>query len=288
MRLACSSRSVFARLNDAWRRWPVNLRVGIVLMLFQLLIAMIGPIVAPYGYAEIGVGVPATGSSWNHPMGIDQLGRDVLSRVLFGARIVLPLAVSGTLLGVISGAMVGSVTAYMGGWTDELTQRIFETLISVPYLVLGLIVVSSVNSKLSGSAVLLSLVVGLVYFPRVGRISRAAAFEFMGRDFITIARLRGEPAWSVVLHELLPNTAGTLIVEFAVRLGYAPVLIGAFGFLGFGLRPPIPEWGGMISENRDLLLAAPVTVIGPGSALALMVISFNIFSDGVARAIGQS
>jgi peptide/nickel transport system permease protein len=136
--------------------------------------------------------------------------------------------------------------------------------------------------------VLVVLVVALVYAPRIARMARAAAIEITTRDFVTVARLRGERPLSVVLRELLPNASSVLLVEFALRAGYAPVLIGSLGFLGFGLRPPTPEWGLMISENRALLIVSPITVIGPGLALASLVVGLNLFTEGLARIVGRT
>jgi peptide/nickel transport system permease protein len=119
-------------------------------------------------------------------------------------------------------------------------------------------------------------------------MARSAALDIITRDFVTIAKLRGESAWSVVRRELLPNATGTLLVEFSLRAGYAPALIGSLGFLGFGIRPPLPEWGLMISENRSLILAQPITVIGPGLALASLIVGLNMFTEGLARILGRT
>src|SRR5215813_10056435 len=119
-------------------------------------------------------------------------------------------------------------------------------------------------------------------------MARAAAMDIATRDYVTVARLRGESAWSVVRRELLPNATGVLLVEFALRAGYAPVLIGSLGFLGFGMRPPSPEWGLMMSENRNLLVVSPVTVLGPGLMLASLVVGLNLFTEGLARILGRT
>ena len=135
---------------------------------------------------------------------------------------------------------------------------------------------------------LVVLVVALVYAPRIARMARAAALDIVTRDFVTVARLRGESAWSVMRRELLPNATSVLLVEFALRAGYAPVLIGSLGFLGFGLRPPTPEWGLMISENRALIIVSPITVLGPGLMLASLVVGLNLFTEGLARILGRT
>ena len=141
---------------------------------------------------------------------------------------------------------------------------------------------------LSPAKILVILVVALVNAPRIGRIARSAAIDIATRDFVTVARLRGEHAWSVMRRELVPNATGVLLVEFALRAGYAPVLIGSLGFLGFGMRPPTPEWGLMISENRSLLMISPITGLGPGIALASLVVGLNLFTEGLARILGRS
>ena len=124
--------------------------------------------------------------------------------------------------------------------------------------------------------------------PRIARMARAAALEIVTRDYVTVAKLRGESAWSVVRRELLPNATSVLLVEFALRAGYAPVLIGSLGFLGFGVRPPTPEWGLIMSENRSLITFAPITVLGPGLMLASLVVGINLFTEGLARILGRT
>ena len=256
--------------------------------MFWLLVALVGALWTPYGYSQLGAGLPLSGVSWDHPFGIDQLGRDVFSRVLYGTHIVILLALAGTSLGVVAGALIGLVTAYIGGWLDEVVQRFAEAFISIPFLVLALLVIALAGPELSGDPILIVIVVAFVYTPRIARMARAAALDIITRDFVTIAKLRGESAWSVVRRELLPNTTGTLLVEFSLRAGYAPALVGSLGFLGFGIKPPIPEWGLMISENRALILAQPITVIGPGIALASLIVGLNMFTEGLARILGRT
>ena len=270
-----------------WRRAPASLRIGGAILLAHVLVAATGPLWAPYGYGQMGVGLPLSGPAWAHPFGIDQLGRDIFSRIVHGGHVVILLSLSGTLLGLLVGAVVGLWSGYVGGWADEAIQRLVEVLISVPFLVLALISIAAAG-PLVGNPLLVAGVVALVYAPRIARMARAAALDIVGRDYVTAARLRGEGAWSVMRRELLPNAAGVLLVEFALRAGYAPVLIGSLGFLGFGMRPPTPEWGLMISENRALLLVAPSAVLAPGLTLASLVIGLNLFTDGLSRLLGRT
>jgi peptide/nickel transport system permease protein len=269
-----------SRRRRAWRRAPLSFRIGITILLVQVLVAAIGPFVIPYGPAQLGTGKPLAGMSWAHPFGVDQLGRDIFSRTLHGGHVVIALSVSGTALGLLSG--------YLRGFFDEVLQRFNETLISIPFLVLGLIAVAAAGPTWAGSPLLVIFVVALVYVPRVSRMARSIAIEISLRDFVTVARLRGESAWSVMRHELLPNATGVLLVEFALRAGYAPILIGSLGFLGFGMRPPTPEWGLMMSENRNLLITSPATVLGPGILLALLVVGLNLSTEGLARIFGRT
>lgn len=271
-----------------WRQMPLSFRIGSFILLVHLVIAVTGPFWAPYGYSQMGAGAPLSGMSFAHPFGIDQLGRDVFSRVVHGTWIVISLSLAGTLLGTVIGAIIGLLSGYVGGWIDEVVQRILEALISIPFLVLALIAIAAAGTDYSGNPVLLVMVVALVYAPRIARMARAAAIDIATRDYVTVARLRGEKAWSVMRRELLPNATSVLLVEFALRAGYAPVLIGSLGFLGFGLRPPTPEWGLMISENRALLIVSPSTVLGPGFALASLVVGLNLFTEGLARVLGRT
>jgi peptide/nickel transport system permease protein len=267
---------------------PLGLKIGAILVAAHLVLAVIGPFVAPYGPGEIGTGLPLSPISFAHPMGVDQLGRDVFSRVLYGSHIVILLSFAGTALGLAIGSAVGLLSAYMGGIFDEFVQRVIEAFVSIPYLVLGLLAVYAAGPGLSGQPILMVMVIAIVYAPRIARMARAAALDIVTKDYVTAARLRGETAWSVIWHDLMPNTTSTLLVEFALRTGYAPALIAAFGFLGFGVQPPTPEWGLLISENRDLILIAPATVLGPGLALASLVVAINMMTEGLARILGRS
>ena len=285
---ASAPRQTPVRYHTLWSQTPQSFRIGLIVLLVHLIVAITGPFWAPYGYSQMGTGIPLSGMSWAHPFGIDQLGRDVFSRVVHGSHIVILLSLSGTAIGLLVGAVMGLLSGYLGGWFDNLLQRLLEALISIPFLVLALIAIASAGPELSGNPILVVLVVALVYAPRIARIARAAAMDIATRDFVTVARLRGESAWSVIRRELLANATGVLLVEFALRAGYAPVLVGSLGFLGFGLRPPTPEWGLMISENRALIIITPITVLGPGLALASLVVGLNLFTEGLARILGRT
>jgi len=251
-------------------------------------VAISGPFWVPYDPTAFGVGIPFSPPSADHLVGADQLGRDVFSRVISGTPIDLFLALTSTFAALLIGASLGLLSGYVGGWFDETLMRLFDGLISIPLLIFALLIIAAAGPEQSGSILLLIGVVALVYMPRIARMARAVAIDLATRDFVTVARTRGESPWSIVRRELLPNATGVLLVEFGVRAGYAPIIIGSLGFLGFGARPPSPEWGLMISENRAAIMADPIVVLAPAVALALLVIGLNLLTDGVARVVGRS
>jgi len=257
--------------------------VAAAVLLLYVFTALTGGMWAPSSPTAI-AGRPFVPPGRGHLLGTDQLGRDVFSRVVHGARPVLALALSATALGVAVGTSLGLMAGYLRGWFDEVAMRIVDILISVPPLIIALVIVGGLGS----SQFLLVLTVGVLYAPRVARVIRAATLDVVSEDFVTIARARGESAWAIAFRELLPNVTGTLFVEFAIRTGYAVIFIGSMGFLGFGAPPPTPEWGLMINEGRNHISTAPWTVLGPGLAMAFLVVSLNLFTQGVAQMLGDS
>ncbi len=281
---AAGLRSGLVRL----RRLPPGALIGGFILIVYLFVALTGRYWAPFSPTKTGTGPPFAPPSAEHLLGTDQLGRDVFSRVVHGTDEVLLLSLTSTLIAMLAGGLLGLLSGFLGGWFDELLMRLFDVLISIPLLVLALLVIAAAGPELSGNYLLLIGVIALVYTPRVARMVRAVAMDLVTREFVIAARTRGESAWSIALRELLPNATGVLLVEFGVRAGYAPILVGSLGFLGFGARPPTPEWGLMISENRVAIVTAPVTVLAPAAALALLVIGLNSFTDGIARLLGRS
>lgn len=273
---------IFGRARSSALKW------GLAILVLHVLMAAFGPFVAPYGQAQMMAGMPIEWPSLAHPFGTDQLGRDIFSRALAGGWIVIGLSVAGTLLGVMIGSAVGLFSGTVGGWLDEVLMRLTEAFLAIPFLIFALLIVSLAGPGLQGSPWLLIAVVAAVYLPRVARMSRAAALDVVARDYVLAARLRGEGAWTISRREVLPNAIGVLLVEFAVRAGYAPILVGTLGFLGFGLKPPTPEWGLMMAEYRNLLTAQPMAVFGPGLMLATLVVGLNLFTEGLSAMARRS
>jgi peptide/nickel transport system permease protein len=261
---------------------PVAAAALLVLLGF-IAVALTGPLWAPYGAADLGDGDPFEGPSLAHLFGTDNFGRDVFSRVVYGSRPVLAMAAASTGLAVVVGAALGMLLAYRRGWIDELGMRALDILMSIPPLVLALLIISA----LGNSGVLVVLTVAFLFAPRVARIVRAATLAIVTEDYVTAAVTRGESALGIAVRELLPNVAGTVFVEFSIRTGYAIVFIGALSFLGFGAPPPAPEWGLMINEGYSNINASFWPVMAPAATMAVLVIAVNLFTEGLARVIGQ-
>jgi len=282
-KVAAPSNSIFSRI----RRLPSTLVIGAVILIVYTLVAITAPAWAPYPYSKTGTGKPFAAADGKHLLGTDQLGRDTFSRVVNGTRVVMFISLTSTLLALVVGGVLGLLSGYIGGWLDELLMRFCELLISIPLLVFALLVIAAAGPELTGTVGLLIGVVALLYTPRIMRMARAAAVDLATRDFITVARARGEAPLSIVLRELAPNASGVLLVEFGVRAGWAPLLVGTLGFLGVGVRPPTPEWGLMLAENRVAMSVMPIAMLAPAVALAGLVIGINLFTDGLARVLGR-
>ena len=262
---------------------PTFLIAAAVLAL-HLIVALSGPLWAPYAPTKMLVGAPFAPPSIEHWLGTDNFGRDVFSRLVHGERVVLVLAFSATGLAVIAGSALGLITAYARGWPDEAVMRVVEILLSIPPLILALLILGALGSNY----VVVVLTVAFFFTPRVATVVRAAALGVVTEDFITLARLRGESAWSIAVRELLPNVMSSVLVELSLRTGYAVLFIGGLSFLGFGSAPPTPEWGLMINEGRTYITAAPWMVLTPSLALASLVVALSLFTEGISEMLGLS
>lgn len=267
-------------------RVPGALVVGGTLVAVYIVAAVVGVFWTPHDPLA-SLGIPFQGPSSQYLLGTDVLGRDVLSRVLSGAHEVLILALVSTTISTVIGAATGLTSGYVGGKLDAVLMRSLEVLISIPFLMLALLVIAAAGAAHGTQELLIGIIV-LIYAPRTARVARSVAQELVVRDFVVVARARGESAWSIVRREMLPNATGPLLVEFGVRAGYAPILIGSLAFLGFGVHPPTPDWGLMINENRAAIASDPSSVLAPAGALAGLVVGLNLLTDGVARVLGRS
>jgi peptide/nickel transport system permease protein len=260
---------------------PVS-AIGTTITILFLLVAICGPLIAPYEENEILASEARQPPSAEHWFGTDNLGRDVFSRVILGAREILILAGLGTLLAVICGTLFGLLTGYRGGWFDEVTMRTFDSLLALPALLLALLLLGTVGQ--SRYSVLIVLVI--VYTPIVARVVRSVVLAVKPQGFVEAARLGGETQTRILFHEIMPSVLPTLSVESALRFSYAIFLVASLGFLGVGVQPPSPNWGLMVKEARTFANLVPWALFFPAAAISIVVIGVNLMADGVKRVIG--
>jgi peptide/nickel transport system permease protein len=250
--------------------------IGSAIILLWILIAITAPIISPYSPTDI-QGDKLESPSQEHWLGTDNIGRDVLSRLFWGTRVVVLLAPFSVLLGILMGAPLGLISGYVGGTVDTLIMRSSDILMSFPTLLIYILIITSIGS--SPLIVVISVAIGNI--PTVTRIVRSLALDERTKDYVSAARLRGERRRYILLREILPNVSGPLIVDATIRVGYAIMAIGSLGFLGLGIPPPTPDWGGMINEGRQWLIMMPWAVLTPAAALSSVVIALNLLADGV-------
>jgi peptide/nickel transport system permease protein len=270
------------------RRWhesvpssPSTL-TGLLLVAVNVVVALAAPLLARFSPTQPDALAAIESPSGTHWLGTDQFGRDVLTRVLYGGRYAMLVSLSATVLAVGIGTVLGCLAAYRRGWFDEVLMRILDAVLSVP-AILALLVVVTV---LGAGAPVIVLAATIVYCPAVIRVVRAAAFSIVGLDYVTAARARGEGFWPIMAREIWPNILDVVMVEFAMRASWIVLLVSSLSFLGFGANPPTPDWGLMVSENRQLLTVVPAATIGPIVALASLIVGFNLAADGIAKARG--
>ena len=252
--------------------------VGFTLTLIVTLIAAIGPFVAPHSSTEF-VASPFAKSTSSLPLGADNLGRDVLSRVLDGGWQLLLFAAAATAIGVGVGAVAGVSAAYLRGWADGTIMRIVDVVLAFPQLVFALLLISVIGPE----AWLLVLAVGLSHAPQVARVLRAAALDVSERDYVKAVEILGVRPVRIMRREVLPNLLTPLMVEIGLRMTYSIVIISGLSFIGFGLQPPSPNWGLMINENRIGLTLNFWGVLAPSLLIALLTVGLNTLTDAVAR-----
>jgi peptide/nickel transport system permease protein len=263
-------------------RTPAGL-VGCVLLAAVVAVALFGPLFAPYAPDEP-VGVPFSGPAEGTPFGTDFLGRDVLSRVLWGGRSVLALAGLATLLAYAGGIVIGLVAGYSRSLIDPVLMRTADVMLSFPALLFLLVLVTGAGT----SKAVLVLGVALVQMPLIARIVRAATLEQSVRGFVEAAVARGERTAAILRREILPNIAGPIAADVGLRFAYAIILVASVNFLGLGLQPPAADWALIISENRGGLTLNPYVILVPAAFISLLTISVNLVGDAIARSLGIS
>ncbi len=251
--------------------------IGTVILVWWIICAIGGDAITPYNPIT-SFSTPSQPPSTEHWMGTDALGRDVLSRVMAGARDVLIAAPIAAIIGVTLGTIIGLVMGYYRGWVDEVTSRLVEALLSIPLILVALLVVTSLGSS---KATVIGTV-AILFTPIVARTVRAAVLAESQLDYVTSARLRGESGTFVMTREILPNINGVVVVELTVRIGYAVFTIATLSFLGAGIQPPSPDWGLTIKENYGFIQAGQWwSTLFPAMAIASLVIATNLVADSI-------
>ena len=257
-------------------------RIGLVLTAFVVLLALVGPLAAPYDPAAV-VGLPYSPPSWQHLLGTDYLGHDVLSRVLWGGRSVVWMAFAGATLGVAVGAAIGLLAGYSRSGLDDVLMRGMDVVLAFPQIVLILLFVSIIGTKLW----LIVLVVALAWVPQVARVIRGLTAEIAHQEYVESAEANALPRRTILVREILPNVATPLMVDYGLRLTWSIALVAGVSFLGFGIQPPNADWGLMINENRQGLTLNPWAVIVPAVCIAMFAVGTNFVTEGVARAVAR-
>jgi peptide/nickel transport system permease protein len=258
-------------------------RVGLVLVTMTAAIVLCGPFVAPNSPTAL-VGPILQGPSLRFPLGTDQLGRDVLSRVLCGGQSVLLLPLLAVGIAFATGGSLGLLVGYRGGLLDQVVTRLADLLMSVPPLLLVLVIIAALGT----SDLVLIGVTGIWFAPRIVRVVRGVTASIVARDFVLAAQARGESEISILWHEVMPNITGTLLAEMALRLNYAIIFITTLNFLGLGVQPPSPDWGLMVSEGRAYLSLQPLVALVPAALIACLAIGVNLISDQIGSHLARN
>ena len=266
-----------SRFSAAWRvlkKAPISAWFGLAVILFYVILGVFAPLLAPYGESEVVAGQYEPWSA-DYIFGTDQLGRDMLSRLIYGARNTVGIAFLTTSLSFLIGGFLGLLASIIGGWTDQLLGRIVDILMAIPQLIFALMLLSIFGSSLIN----LVLIIAVLDSTRVFRLTRAVAMNVVVLDFVEAAKLQGEKIGWIMTREILPNILPPLVAEFGLRFCFVFLTIAALSFLGLGIQPPTADWGSMVRENATLINYGDITPLLPAGAIALLTIAVNFVVD---------
>ncbi len=260
-------------LREIWKS-PVSAKVGLLIVLIYVFVAVFAPWLTPYGESEIVGGVFEPWSS-TYLLGTDNLGRDMFTRLLYGARNTIGIAFVTTCLAFLIGGSMGIVAAILGGWTDQIMSRLVDVLMAIPSLIFSLLLLTIFGTSIP----VLIIVIALLDSTRVFRLARAVSLNVVVMDFVEAARLRGERLIWIALREVLPNVTPPLVAEFGLRFCFVFLTIAALSFLGLGIQPPTADWGSMVRDNAMLISYGDITPLLPAGSIALLTIGINFIVD---------
>ena len=271
------------------RRWVVLRRAaaarlapfGVAVLLTALVVAALAPVISPHNPLKQNLDDALARPSVNHPLGTDNVGRDVLSRVIWGTRISLVAGFASVAIALAVGGLLGLTAGYAGGRTDGLVMRLMDAVLSFPPLVLALALGAVLGAGLTGVVIAL----GVVYTPTFARLMRGQVLSITAREYVDAARALGAPGWRIAWHHVLPNATAPIVIQASLSVAFAILAEASLSFLGLGIQPPAASWGSMINAGRGYLQQAPWIVFGPGAALFVTVVGLNFVGDALRDAL---
>lgn len=269
--------------KEAWKSFKKNKLaiVGLSLVTFFILLAILAPLIAPYDVTEQELSNKHLSPSGDHWFGTDEFGRDIFSRILFGARISLWVGFVSVAGSVIVGSFLGIVAGYYGKWADTIISRMFDIILAFPPILLAIAVVAALGPSLQNALI----AIAIINVPTFGRLLRSRVLSVKEEEYITAAKAIGMKDSRILIHHILPNSLAPIIVQGTLAIATAIIECAALGFLGLGAQAPTPEWGKMLADSREFIMQAPWTVLFPGLAIMLTVLGFNLMGDGLRDAL---
>jgi peptide/nickel transport system permease protein len=269
--------------KEGWRRFRKNkiALVGLGIVVFFILLAIFAPLLAPYDFKDQNLAERLQPPSAKHLFGTDDFGRDIFSRVIYGARISLWVGFFSVLGSVIAGSLLGIIAGYYGRWIDGIISRLFDIMLAFPSILLAIGIVAVLGPSLQNALI----AIAVINIPNFGRLIRSRVLSIKQEEYVMAARAIGMSDMRILFHHILPNSMAPIIVQGTLAIATAIIEAAALGFLGLGAQPPNPEWGKMLADSKDFLTQAPWTMIFPGLAIMLTVLGFNLMGDGLRDAL---
>ncbi len=264
-------------------RHPVAL-IGMVLVTLQVVMATFSPVIAPFGFAEMNYSVVLHPPNTVHLFGTDDLGRDIFSRIVYGCWLSLSVGVGSVLLAMLIGVPLGAVAGYMGGIVDEILMRLIDSLLALPALVLALTIAAVLGSGLINTII----AIAIVTVPVFARLVRGQVLSIKNNEYVLAAVSVGLPSWLIVVRHILPNAITPVIVQASLSVGFAIITESSLSFIGLGVPPPAPSWGGMVRVGFEYFELSPWSVFAPATIIFLSVMSFNLLGEGLRDALDPS
>ncbi len=254
-----------------------NCVVGAVLVLVFVGFALFAPLLSPYDPLAMDAVVAVKAPSAAHWLGTDEYGRDILSRVIWGSRASLPVAIGAAILAAVIGVPLGLIAGYFGGWLEVLIMRLLDAVLAFPLILLAILIMASLGT----STVTLMATIGFLYVPYFGRLVRGSVLSVKNEVYVQASVASGTPTWRLLIQVFLPNVAAPILVQITLAMGISLLIEAGLSYLGLGLQPPTPAWGSMLRASQGYLYMAPWYVLSPGACICLAVLGFNILSDGL-------